>query len=374
MSTPPQQSLRRRRARSANAGKPRLVQEIGAKRNPHARRPGGRAPGPGLIQRARQSKLALGAGKSDRGARPSDRGAAGRRTIIEDAKAPLGAGVEFCRVTGAVDGATRRLGKINPRWAGTHAWIPSKSHLVVGVLAFASGLIGLKLQSLLPDHHTSDRSRDMIGAISGLLGLLLALVLGTLIGSSYSFYATQKAELETLDARALQFDSALAAYGPEAQPGRDGLRRAIQQGYDMFWGAGQYDPKAQSVGTALAGLKKMDQFLLSLKPTTDAQKQLLTTASINASWIEQTRLLDVAAIGRPDFMAADDHRRLVVAAAVLRLRAAFPGQRHGPATLALGSFAVAGAIFLILELDQPYAGLFRISPAVIMQTLEALGE
>ncbi|HYA73071.1 MAG TPA: hypothetical protein VEF36_07920, partial [Roseiarcus sp.] len=69
---------------------------------------------------------------------------------------------------------------------------------LVGGLAFVSGLIGLKLQLLLPDHHTSDRSRDMIAAICGLLGLLLALVLGTLIGASYSFYATQKAELETL--------------------------------------------------------------------------------------------------------------------------------------------------------------------------------
>ena len=161
----------------------------------------------------------------------------------------------------------------------------------IGAFVFAAGLIGLKLQTLLPDHHTAERSRDMIGAISGLLGLLLALVLGTLIGASYSFYATQKSELETLDARALQYDAALAAYGPEGQPGRDGLRAAIQQGYDMFWGAGQADPKAQSVASAFAGMKRMDQFLLSLTPKTDAQKQLLATASFNAGWIEQTRLL-----------------------------------------------------------------------------------
>ena len=246
--------------------------------------------------------------------------------------------------------------------------------LAVGVLAFASGLIGLKLQRLLPDDHTSERSRDMIGAISGLLGLLLALVLGTLIGSSYGFYATQKAELESLDARALQFDSALAAYGPEAQPGRDGLRRAIQQGYDMFWGAGQGDPKAQSVGTARAGLKKMDQFLLSLKPTTDSQKQLLTTASINASWIEQTRLLMslqlAAPISWPLMIIVVSWSLLLFCGYGVLSRA----NATVVATLALGSFAVASAIFLILELNQPYTGLFRISPAVIMQTLDAMSE
>jgi hypothetical protein len=42
------------------------------------------------------------------------------------------------------------------------------------------------------------------------------------------------------------------------------------------------------------------------------------------------------------------------------------------AALALGSFAVASAIFLILELSQPYAGLFRISAGSMEQTLAAL--
>src|SRR5277367_6953289 len=67
----------------------------------------------------------------------------------------------------------------------------------VAVTAFAFGVAGLYLQKLLPEPHTSDRSRDMIGAIVGLISLLLALVLGTLVGSAYSFYATQKSEIET---------------------------------------------------------------------------------------------------------------------------------------------------------------------------------
>ena len=58
----------------------------------------------------------------------------------------------------------------------------------VAVLAFVFGVAGLYLQKLLPAPHTSDRSRDMIGAIVGLLSLLLALVLGTLIGSAFAFH------------------------------------------------------------------------------------------------------------------------------------------------------------------------------------------
>ena len=37
-----------------------------------------------------------------------------------------------------------------------------------------------------------------IGQVAGLVTLLLALVMGTVSGVSYSFFATQKAELEAL--------------------------------------------------------------------------------------------------------------------------------------------------------------------------------
>ncbi len=79
----------------------------------------------------------------------------------------------------------------------------------VALAAFASGVAGLYVQKLLPEPHTSDRSRNMIGAIVGLISLLLALVLGTLVGSAYSFYSTQKSEMETFAARAIQLNLAL---------------------------------------------------------------------------------------------------------------------------------------------------------------------
>lgn len=97
--------------------------------------------------------------------------------------------------------------------------------LGVAVCAFCAGVLGLRLHVWLPEKHAPDRSREMIGAMTGMLSLLLALVLGTLVGSAYTIYATQKTELETLAARTLQLDSPLEAFGPEAQPGRDGLSR-----------------------------------------------------------------------------------------------------------------------------------------------------
>lgn len=56
------------------------------------------------------------------------------------------------------------------RWLGEAImtiWIS----LGVALLAFAFGVTGLYLQKLLPSQHTSDRSRDMITAIVGLISL-----------------------------------------------------------------------------------------------------------------------------------------------------------------------------------------------------------
>lgn len=65
----------------------------------------------------------------------------------------------------------------------------------------------------------------MICAIVGLMSLLLALLLATLIGSAYNFYATQKSEMENFAARALQLDMALAELGSETAPARKAMKQ-----------------------------------------------------------------------------------------------------------------------------------------------------
>jgi hypothetical protein len=89
----------------------------------------------------------------------------------------------------------------------------------------------------------SGGSREMILAVIGLVTLLLALVLGTLVGNTYAFFATQKSELETYASRALLLDRALAHYGPEAKPIRDQLKAAMTESYQLFWKGAVIDPK-----------------------------------------------------------------------------------------------------------------------------------
>ena len=86
--------------------------------------------------------------------------------------------------------------------------------IAVTIITFLGGALGLYLQKQLPDEHSVEKSRDMIGAVMGLVTLLLALVLGTIVGSAYFFSATQQSELQALSAQAIQLDEALAQFGP----------------------------------------------------------------------------------------------------------------------------------------------------------------
>ena len=103
---------------------------------------------------------------------------------------------------------------------------PEKFAFAVGVAVFAAGSLGLLLHRVLPEKHLTG-GKDMIAAVVGLLTLLSALVLGLLIWTAYGVYAGQNVAIQTLAAKVLQLDLALADYGPEAQDARAQLRQGL---------------------------------------------------------------------------------------------------------------------------------------------------
>jgi hypothetical protein len=245
--------------------------------------------------------------------------------------------------------------------------------LAVGLLTFGAGMLGLYLQKKLPQQHMTGGSRDMILAVIGLVTLLLALVLGTLVGNTYAFSATQKSEIETLASRALLFDQALAEYGAEAKPIRDAFKKGLTESYDLFWRGADADPKLLRVEVPMARFQPLFERLKTLNPTTDEQKASLAGAKANLALLEQTRLMMSLQLASPIAWSLV----IIVIGWAAFLFCGF-GVLSGtnPTTigaLMLGAFSVASAMFLILDLSQPYSGLFRVSPAALEQALEALG-
>ncbi len=244
----------------------------------------------------------------------------------------------------------------------------------VAVLAFVSGVIGLYLQKLLPETHSVEKARDMIGAIVGLVSLLLALVLGTLIGSAYAFYSTQKSEMETFAAKSVQLNLALAEFGPETALARARMKQTLQGVRNMVWGdsSGANAAPDFSVAAPLEHLREMDEYVASLDPKTPAQRAFAAAAAGDTSAIEQTRLL----ISMQLASAISWPLVIIVVSWALILFCGFGllSRINGTtlAALALGAFAVGSALFLILELTQPISGVFRVPSGAFDQMLLSL--
>jgi Protein of unknown function (DUF4239) len=244
----------------------------------------------------------------------------------------------------------------------------------VAVLAFLFGVAGLYLGKLLPEPHSVDLSRDMIGAIVGLVSLLLALVLGTLIGSSYSFYATQKSELEMLAAREVQLDLALSEFGPETKEARAAMKQTLEGIRAMLWGDGGVDSASEISGEApVEHLRALDLYIASLDPKTPAQRQFVAAASANAGAIEQTRVL----ISMQLASSISWPLVIIVVSWALILFCGFGllSRITGTtlAALGFGAFAVGSALFMVLELSHPFSGVFRVPSAAVDQMLELIG-
>jgi hypothetical protein len=124
---------------------------------------------------------------------------------------------------------------------GKNIMSPEKFALAAAIAVFAGGVIGLLLQRILHESFTTGGSRDMIGAVGGLLTLLSALTMGLLIWTAYGVLAGQNTAIQALAAKFLELDLALADYGPEAKDLRLQLRDGLAKTIDAFWGDNQSD-------------------------------------------------------------------------------------------------------------------------------------
>ena len=243
----------------------------------------------------------------------------------------------------------------------------------VCVLTFVFAIGGMILQRRLPESHMTSGASAMIGAVMGLIALLLALVLGTLVGSSYGLYATQKGNVELLSARSIQLDMALKPFGAEGQPIRAALKGAVEQAYKAIW-IDEQDPRTADMGQMVAGYSLLNAAVAQLKATTPEQIAAMPIVNASIGIIEQTRLLLALQLASPISWPL----QFVVVSWAMLLFAGYGVMARLNATAVfaafVGAFAVGSGVFLVLELNQPFSGLFRIPSAAVVETLAVLGK
>ena len=247
---------------------------------------------------------------------------------------------------------------------------------LVAVGIFAAGLIGLALQRLLPEHHTTGGSRDMVGAIVGLLTLLCALVTGLLVWTAYGVYSGQNAQIQSMASKVMELDLALSDYGPEANAARAQLRDALGKTLDQVWNASESDSNfvANNFAAGLHNLRAREKVMAGLHPSNDEQKQALASATSASDALGQARMQMSFALSAP----VSYPLVLTVVGWVVCLFCGFGLMARVTLTavvaLAIGAVAVASAVLLILDLSHPYAGVFRASSAPLEQALAVMGK
>ena len=242
--------------------------------------------------------------------------------------------------------------------------------LIVTALIAAGGLAGLILQRILPESYTSDRMRDMIGGVVGQLTLLLVLVNGLLIWTAYGVYNTQQVELQTLTARALEFDLEMRQFGRDANPARQILRTDLVWALEQFWGSEQ--SRAASYDASYKAMADMSATLDGLQPKTPAQTNLLAAARANYGSIGEQRLLMSLQLTSPvpwPLVYAVTFWSCMMFCSMGLLSKLSP---MPVAMLLLGSASIGLAIFLILSYSSPYTSMIRVSPAPLEQAIVAL--
>jgi hypothetical protein len=240
---------------------------------------------------------------------------------------------------------------------------------------FGATLFGMWLRALLPEHHLSDESKDAVKLGTGTIATLAALVLGLLIASAKGTFDTMTNELRQTGSRIVLLDRVMAQYGPETREARDLLRDSLTSALKRIWPEESHEVEITMARQPGNEIEALQDRLRQLSPQNDDQRWLQTRALQVSGIIAESRWLFISQIGQRSIPAPF----LVVLVFWLSIIFGTFGlfsPRNGTVIIVMiiCAFSAAAALFLILELDQPYAGLIKISSAPLQNALALLGQ
>src|SRR5215468_3437417 len=248
------------------------------------------------------------------------------------------------------------------------------SALTVSAIIFLSTLGGIFLGALLrrtlPKHHLDEHAKDVVRLGVGLTATIAALVLGLLIAAAKGSFDTQSTHLKHITADLILLDKSLAQYGPEARPIREQMRSSVGPFADRLWHekktgiSGPFETNAEAEQVYLA--------IQKLSPQHDLQRALQSRAAQLSNDLAQTRLLlfvESDSLVPAPFLAILAFWLVIIFASFSLFS---PLNVTVFTCLSLFALSAACAIFLILELSQPFTGLLTISSAPLRNALGSL--
>jgi len=246
--------------------------------------------------------------------------------------------------------------------------------LAVFACTFGGALCGMGLRSLLPEHHLSSESRDSVKVGIGLVATITALVLGLVTASAKSSFDGLDTAVKHFAADLMALDRTLARYGAETGPIRAGIKSTVAQRIELIWQSGDLRVAARNPAASSRGLESIAEQIRKLAPQSDEQRALRDRALTLAESMLDARWAVFASAGGSIPVAF-----LVVL--VFWLTVTFtsygmfaPRNATVIVTLLVCALSVAGAVFLILEMNAAFEGVIRVSPAPLHFALDHLAK
>lgn len=242
----------------------------------------------------------------------------------------------------------------------------------VFLCTFGGALVGTRLRFRLPASDLNDASKDTVRIGFALIATMTALILGLVTASAQdTFRSANQAVREAAD-DVLSLDRVLARYGPDAEGIRTDLKRVVGERVEMAWpdkGSGRLDPAYHIEQSEMLVTR-----ISTLVPLTEEQRWLRTRALNIGETLLDVRWHAVAGIRAPISTPFLVILMFWLTATFASFGLFAPRNRTVIAVLVVCALSVAGAVFLVAEMNQPFRGFLKISPAPFEYALEHLDQ
>jgi len=232
-------------------------------------------------------------------------------------------------------------------------------------------LVGMFLRNRVSEKHLDSDAKDVVKLGAGLIGTIAALVLGLLIASAKNSFDTQVTQVKQLTADVILLDQLLTHYGPEAVTVRNLLRGAVNAIVDRIWRENSSVSTRKMPYEVTAAGEAFIVNLRQLVPQTDEQRSIKDRAIQVSDSIAHTRWLL--------FTQSDPIPMPFLIVLIFWISIIFANLSlfADPKPIVVGALFVfalsaAAAIFLVLELGQPFSGIMQISNMPVRSALAPL--
>jgi len=241
--------------------------------------------------------------------------------------------------------------------------------LIVFAVIFGGALTGVFVRPLLSEKHLHPDSKEVVKMATGLIGTLAALVLGLLIASAKSSFDQKTNQVRQMTATIILLDDLLAQYGPEAASLRTLLRQSIPPLANRIWREEEIPASNPVHFESTAQSLAFENQLERLSPDNDTERSLLSRAIQAFTEGAQIRLQLFAQAGgsipAPFLIILVFWLGAIFVSFTLFARTNLVVM----AALFVCALSFACAIFLVLELDNPFSGLMGMSSATLRGAL-----